>query len=71
MTHFLKWNTQFAMARVVEEHPHVMGTGLDERSALVVHGNEFEVIGSSYVAIYDYNKVLLLDGKFYQIAPGD
>ncbi len=48
-----------------------MGTGLDERSALVVHGNEFEVIGSSYVAIYDYNKVLLLDGKFYQIAPGD
>lgn len=71
MTHFLVWNTQFYMPKVVEKHPECLGVGLDERAAIVVHGDEFEVIGSSYVAIYDYNKVLLPDGKFYLIAPGD
>lgn len=70
-THFLVWNHQFRMPAVIEENPEVLGIGLDERSAIVVHGDEFEVIGTSYVAIYDYNKVLLPDGKFYLIAPGD
>lgn len=71
MTHFLVWNTQFYMPKVVEEHPECLGIGLDEKAAIAVHGDELEVIGSSYVAIYDYNKVLLPDGKFYLIAPGD
>ncbi|MBT7332684.1 type 1 glutamine amidotransferase-like domain-containing protein [Candidatus Woesearchaeota archaeon] len=71
MTHFLVWNTQFFMPKIIEEHPECLGIGLDEKAAIVVQGDEFEVIGSSYVAIYDYNKVLLPDGKFYLLASGD
>ena len=70
-THFLIWNCHAHMSRIVEKRPEVLGIGLDERSAIVVHGDEFEVIGSSYTVIYDYNKVLLPDCKFYMLAPGD
>jgi len=31
----------------------LLGIGLDENTAIVVHGDEFEVIGESFVAIYD------------------
>ena len=48
-----------------------MGIGLDENTAIVVTGDEFEVIGQSYVAIYDYNRMLDSGGKFYFLSPGD
>jgi cyanophycinase len=57
---------------VIEQHPELLGIGIDESTAIVVHGNLFEVIGSS--------KVLIHDGKFqppagekryYVLAPGD
>jgi cyanophycinase len=70
-THFLKWNCQSDMARIVEKRHEVLGLGLDERAAIAVSGDEFEVFGTSYVAVYDYNKVLLPDGKYYLIGPGD
>ena len=70
-THFLKWNCHSYMSRIVEKKREVLGLGLDERAAIVVKGDEFEVIGTSYVAVYDYHKVLLPDCKYYLIGPGD
>jgi len=58
----------------------LLGIGLDENTAIVVKGNEFEVIGQSFVAIYDYNlwqenpagnKKIPNGGKFFLLRKGD
>jgi cyanophycinase len=69
--HLLKRNRQFDLIEIVNAHPKVLGIGLDEDTAIVVSGNSFEVIGSTYVAIYDRQKKLRKDGSFYLLAPGD
>lgn len=38
---------------VIEKHPHLLGLGLDEGTAIVVQGDVFEVIGASVVGVYD------------------
>jgi cyanophycinase len=69
--HLLKRNRQFDMIEVIEKFPELLGIGLDEDTAIVVHRDRFEVIGQGYVAIYDSNKLIPPDGKFYFLAPGD
>lgn len=51
--HVLARNRQFDLFTILEKHPKLLGIGLDENTAIVVSKNEFEVIGSSYVLIYD------------------
>jgi cyanophycinase len=41
------------MFPVLQKKPHLLGIGLDEATAVVVSGSRFEVIGKSYVAIYN------------------
>ncbi len=69
--HLLRRNRQFDLVEVVEAHPELLGIGLDENTAIVVRGDEFEVIGASYVAVYDYRKTVGDGGRFYFLAPGD
>lgn len=69
--HLLARNRQFDLIEVVEKHPHLLGIGLDEDTALVVMGDVAEVVGRSYVAIYDSTKVTARDGRFYVLGPGD
>jgi cyanophycinase len=69
--HLLKRNRQFDMIEVIEKHPKLLGIGIDEDTAIVVHGDRFEVIGQGYVAIYDQNKLIPPRGQFYFLAPGD
>ena len=69
--HLLKRNRQFDLIEIIEAHPHLLGIGIDEDTAIVVHGDQFEVIGQSYVAIYDHQHMLDSGGKFYLLAPGD
>ncbi len=69
--HLFKRNRQFDLIEIIEAKPELLGIGLDENTAIVVRGDEFEVIGQSYVAIYDYNRMLDSGGKFYFLAPGD
>jgi cyanophycinase len=38
---------------VTDAHPELLGIGIDEDAALVVHTDTFEVIGTGRVAIYD------------------
>lgn len=69
--HLLKRNRQFDLIEIIEAHPHLLGIGIDEDTAIVVRGDQFEVIGQSYVAIYDHQRMLDSGGKFYLLAPGD
>ncbi len=51
--HVLRRNRQFDLIPVLETHPDLLGIGLDEATGIVVQGNQFTVVGVSYVAIYD------------------
>ena len=68
--HVLRRNRQFDLIGVIEAHPELLGIGLDENTAIVVQGDEFEVIGASYVLIYDNQSTVGDGGRFYFIPPG-
>jgi len=51
--HLLKLNRQFDIFEILREHPHLLGLGLDENTGIIVQGDTFEVIGESFVAVYD------------------
>ncbi len=55
--HVLARNRQFDMFEILKKHPELLGIGIDENTAIIVQGNEFEVIGENYVLVYD--------GKFW------
>jgi cyanophycinase len=51
--HVMARNRQFDMYDILKHRPELLGIGIDENTAIIVRGNEFEVIGESYVIIYD------------------
>jgi cyanophycinase len=51
--HMLTRNRQDDLEEVVAQHPDVLGIGLDESTAIVVQGQQFEVVGASKIAIHD------------------
>jgi cyanophycinase len=51
--HVLARNRQFDMFDILKNRPELLGIGIDENTAIVVHRNQFEVIGASYVLVYD------------------
>ncbi len=51
--HLLRRNRHFDMFEILEKYPELLGIGIDENTAIVVHGDRFQVIGDSYVAVYD------------------
>ncbi len=69
--HVLRRNRHFDLIEVVEANPELLGIGIDENTALVVQGDDAEVIGASYVLIYDNGTTTGDSGKFYFLAPGD
>ena len=56
---------------MIEARPELLGIGLDEDTAIVVQGDRFEVLGQSYAVIYDNQRQIPPNGKFYFLAPGD
>jgi len=69
--HVLVLNRHFDMLEILRRDPSLLGIGLDEQTAIVVQGNSFEVMGRSYVAIYDATRRLAQEGTFYFLRPGD
>lgn len=69
--HVLVRNRQFDLIEIIEAHPELLGLGIDENTAIVVTGNEFEVIGQGYVAVYDHDRIVGTNGQFYFLMPGD
>lgn len=51
--HVLVRNRHFDMFEIIRAYPELLGLAIDEDTALVVHRNEAEVIGSTYALIYD------------------
>lgn len=51
--HVLRRNRQFDMFTILENKPELLGVGIDESTAMLVKGDILEVIGESYVIIYD------------------
>jgi cyanophycinase len=57
------------LVNVLDSYPQLLGIGLDEKAALVVSGDRFEVIGEGRAAIYDNKKH---GGNwYYWLKPGD
>ncbi|SEL49167.1 cyanophycinase [Parapedobacter koreensis] len=56
--HLLRRNRQFDLVEVIRRAPTLLGIGLDEATAVWVKGDTLEVIGNSYVAIYDYDAIV-------------
>jgi cyanophycinase len=50
--HLLTRHREKDLIPVINARPELLGIGLDERTAIVVHGDQFEVVGPSKVAIY-------------------
>jgi cyanophycinase len=55
--HVLARNRQFDMFEILRNRPELLGIGIDESTAIIVKGEIFEVVGKSYVVVYD--------GKFW------
>lgn len=53
--HVLARNRHFDMFEIVRQHPELLGIGIDESTAIIVKGDTFEVVGRSYVVVYDGN----------------
>jgi cyanophycinase len=51
--HLTESKRDYELINVVDAHPNLLGIGIDEPAALIVKGNQFEVIGTARVAIYD------------------
>ena len=68
--HLLRRNRQFDLVEIIEAKPELLGIGIDENAAILVTGDQFEVM-DGYVAIYDAKKQLPNGGKFYLLRKGD
>ncbi|MDR1602353.1 MAG: cyanophycinase [Tannerella sp.] len=56
--HLLRRNREFDLVDFVRSSPELIGIGLDETASVLVRKDTLEVIGNSYVAIYDYNTII-------------
>jgi cyanophycinase len=57
---------------VVRKYPHLLGIGISEGTALVVRGDEFDVIGKWKVAIHDNTRLYQpWEKPYFVIGPGD
>jgi cyanophycinase len=56
--HLLVRNREFALVDFIKKAPQLIGIGLNEATAIVVQRDTLQVIGKSYVAIYDYNTII-------------
>jgi len=68
--HLFARNRQFDMFEILDNRPELLGIGLDEKTGIIVHGDKFEVIGQSYVAIYDGKRWSKERDTIYQLSEG-
>ncbi|MGE5244677.1 MAG: amidohydrolase family protein [Betaproteobacteria bacterium] len=70
--HMLTRNRQDDLEQVVAKHPELLGIGLDESTAIVVQGQQFEVIGRSKIAVHDGRTARGRNGKkYFFMGPGE
>jgi cyanophycinase len=54
--HFLTRQRDNRLLSAVLDHPALVGVGIDESTAVIVHGSSFDVIGKSSVVVIDARK---------------
>lgn len=70
--HLLARKRQDDLVPVIARHPELLGIGIDESTAIVVTGDQFQVIGKSKVAIYDARRAPEPNGKrYFFLNPGE
>lgn len=79
--HVIARNRLFDMFEIINKKPELLGIGLDENTGILVQGNNFEVVGKHYVAIYDRTrwsderdtiiKLTNESSEFYFLKPGE
>ena len=55
--HVMRRNRQFDLIDVIKARPELLGLSIDEGTAVVVRQNTFDVIGVSYVGIYEAGQI--------------
>ena len=55
--HFLRRNRPFDLVDLIKVAPQLIGIAIDESTAVLVQKDKLEVLGKSYIAIYDYNTI--------------
>ena len=68
--HLLARNRQFDMFEILQEYPYLLGIGLEENTGIIVKKDTFEVVGVSYVAIYDGTRWSDERDTIYQLPMG-
>jgi cyanophycinase len=68
--HLFARNRQFDMFDILDNRPELLGIGLDENTGIIVNGSTFEVIGESYVVIYDGTRWSAERDTIYQLPKG-
>jgi cyanophycinase len=66
--HLIAAKREDELVNVVDAHPELLGIGIDEKTAIVIQGDRFQVLGDSKVAIYDNQKHDKL--WYYWLSPG-
>jgi cyanophycinase len=61
--HLLVRNREFDLVDLIRKSPKLIGIGLDEATAVVVQRDTLQVIGKSFVAIYDHNTIVNSDKR--------
>lgn len=56
--HFLKRNRPFDLVDFIKKSPQLIGIAIDESTAVLVQKDTLQVLGKSYIAIYDYNTII-------------
>ena len=70
--HVITRHREDDLNQVIEKHPELLGIGIDESTAIVVKGDQFQVIGKSKVFIHDAKYKVGEDGKkWYTLSAGD
>jgi cyanophycinase len=54
--HLTEQKRENELVNVLDVYPKLLGIGLDEKAAIIVRGDGFEVIGENRVAVYDNQK---------------
>ena len=68
--HFLKRQREARLISLVLEHPTLIGVGIDEKTAVIVSGRRFEVMGQSTVTVFDARKAAVEDRAAGQLSAG-
>ncbi len=79
--HVLARNRQFDMFEVLRAHPGLLGISIDENTAAIVRGDTLQVLGASYILVYDgtfwsregsdLKRLPESESRFYMIRQGD